>query len=99
MKKALEKTPKHDFVLPGGEVRKVTLCSTGRPEVFIRGTEPERVCGNGETPAPRVPAKPKAPALAPAAAVPTPVAVPTDAIGDGTTFQTLQNYPSAAPVR
>jgi penicillin-binding protein 1A len=92
MKAALAKTPKHDFVLPGGEVRKVTLCSTGRPEVFISGTEPARVCGNGETPAPRAIHKPNAAVPAPDdTAVPTPAAVPPDSIGDGTTFQTLTN--------
>ncbi|MEO7040337.1 MAG: PBP1A family penicillin-binding protein, partial [Candidatus Elarobacter sp.] len=45
MKKALEKTPKHDFELPVGEVHKVKLCSTGKTEVFLAGTEPERTCG------------------------------------------------------
>jgi penicillin-binding protein 1A len=90
MKAALAGTPKHDFALPAGEVRKVTLCSTGRPEVFIAGTEPERVCGNGETPAPRV--KKAAPA-----AVATPAAVPSDSIGDGTVFKSLQNDQIATP--
>ncbi len=53
MKSALAKTPKHDFTLPAGEVRKVTLCGTGQPEVFLAGTEPAHVCGDGETPPPR----------------------------------------------
>jgi penicillin-binding protein 1A len=52
MKAALAKTPKHDFVLPAGEVRRVTLCGSGQSEVFLEGTEPAHVCGNGETPAP-----------------------------------------------
>jgi penicillin-binding protein 1A len=30
MKAALAKTPKHDFAMPSGEVRRVTLCDTGR---------------------------------------------------------------------
>jgi penicillin-binding protein 1A len=81
MKAALAKVPKHEFMLPGREVRKVTLCSTGRPEVFVAGTEPERVCGNGETPPPRG-ARPS-PAAAPAANdgadtnIATPEPVPT----------------------
>jgi penicillin-binding protein 1A len=47
MKEALAKTPHHDFVLPVGEVKKVTLCSTGKPEYFVAGTEPAHTCGNG----------------------------------------------------
>jgi penicillin-binding protein 1A len=53
MKAALAKTPKHDFVLPAGEVRRVTLCGSGQSEVFLDGTEPAHVCGDGETPPPR----------------------------------------------
>jgi membrane carboxypeptidase/penicillin-binding protein len=52
MKAALAKTPKHDFTLPAGEVRRVTLCGSGASEVFLAGTEPAHVCGNGETPPP-----------------------------------------------
>ena len=40
MKQALAKVKPHDFVLPVGEVYKVRLCSTGRDEVFLAGTEP-----------------------------------------------------------
>jgi penicillin-binding protein 1A len=47
MKEALAKTPHHDFVLPVGEVKKVTLCSTGKTEYFVTGTEPAHTCGNG----------------------------------------------------
>jgi penicillin-binding protein 1A len=53
MKAALAKTPKHDFVLPAGEVRRVTLCGSGASEVFLDGTQPAHVCGDGETPPPR----------------------------------------------
>jgi penicillin-binding protein 1A len=55
MKAALAKTPKHDFVLPVGEVHKVKLCGTGKTEVFLAGTEPlHGTCGEAdETPAPR----------------------------------------------
>jgi penicillin-binding protein 1A len=55
MKAALAKTPKHDFVLPVGEVTRVKLCSTGKDEVFLTGTGPERTCGtpdDGATPSP-----------------------------------------------
>jgi penicillin-binding protein 1A len=55
MKAALAKTPKHDFVLPAGEVRRVTLCGSGASEVFLVGTEPAHVCGDGSTPAPAQP--------------------------------------------
>ncbi len=46
MKAALAKTPKHDFVLPYGEVERVRLCSTGKVEVFLTGTAPARTCGS-----------------------------------------------------
>jgi penicillin-binding protein 1A len=108
MKAALAKTPKHDFVLPAGEVRKVTLCGSGRSEVFLVGTEPAHTCGDGEvhtkkkstdattatdiaTPAAVAPAAPKAPS-----GVATDV--PANAIGDGTTFQKLDNS-TPAPVK
>ncbi len=53
MKAGLAKVPKHDFALPAGEVRRVTLCGSGQSEVFLAGTEPAHVCGDGATPAPR----------------------------------------------
>ncbi|MGB8266054.1 MAG: PBP1A family penicillin-binding protein, partial [Candidatus Velthaea sp.] len=53
MKAALAKTPVHDFVQPAGEVRRVTLCGSGRSEVFLAGTEPAHTCGDGSAPAPR----------------------------------------------
>ncbi len=89
MKAALAKVPKHDFSLPAGEVRRVTLCGSGQSEVFLNGTEPARVCGDGSTPAPRprrrrgataAAAAPEASATAPAAAAstaPVPAAVAT----------------------
>jgi penicillin-binding protein 1A len=54
MKKALEKVKPHDFTLPVGEVHKVRLCGTGKDEVFLTGTEPERTCGtvDDSSPAP-----------------------------------------------
>jgi penicillin-binding protein 1A len=54
MKQALAHTPKHDFVLPAGEVDRVRLCSTGKVEVFLTGTAPARTCGSPDaSPAPR----------------------------------------------
>ncbi len=107
MKAALAKTPKHDFTLPAGEVRRVTLCDTGRSEVFISGTEPSHTCGDGATPNPYVqqPAKSaggavkKAAATVPKAAIAEPAApaTPNDSIGDGTTFESLDNKPQAQP--
>jgi penicillin-binding protein 1A len=45
MKTALEKTPKHDFPFPTGEVKRVGLCDgSGQMEVFLTGTEPARDC-------------------------------------------------------
>ncbi|GAC1537701.1 MAG: penicillin-binding protein 1A [Candidatus Velthaea sp.] len=110
MKAALAKTPKHDFVLPAGEVRKVTLCGSNKPEVFLVGTEPSHTCGNGED----VPAHKKRktadaaiatpPAVA-AAAPPEPISVssaaadaPPNSIGDGTNFTKLE-YPSPVPAK
>jgi penicillin-binding protein 1A len=106
MKAALAKTPKHDFVMPAGEVRRVTLCDTGRSEVFITGTEPSHTCGDGATPNPYVqqPAKSTGSPVKKAAAVPKAAiappqapATPNDSIGDGTTFESLDSKPQAAP--
>jgi penicillin-binding protein 1A len=98
-KAALAGTPKHDFAFPAGEVRRVTLCDTGRPEVFLSGTEPSHTCGDGSTPAPvQAPAKHAAPAAKTAAAAPAPPAAPAapnDAVGDGQTFQSLDSQPTA----
>ncbi len=47
MKAALAHTPKHNFPFPSGEVRKIVLCTTGKPEYFLAGTEPARSCGGG----------------------------------------------------
>jgi penicillin-binding protein 1A len=105
MKAALTHTPKHDFAMPAGEVRRVTLCDTGKSEVFLAGTEPSHTCGDGATPPPaweQVPKKAPATADQKAAAVPkaaiaTPAApaAPADAIGDGTTFESLDTQPQA----
>jgi penicillin-binding protein 1A len=70
MKAALATTPKHDFALPAGEVKRVTLCGSGQSEVFLNGTEPAHVCGDGETPPPRPLPSAKGDAAAPAAAAP-----------------------------
>jgi penicillin-binding protein 1A len=92
MKAALAKTPKHDFVLPAGEVRRVTLCDTGRSEVFLSGTEPSHVCGDGTTPPPFAPpAVKKALPAAAAAAVPAATAMTA-----GQTFESI-NSPRAQP--
>jgi hypothetical protein len=99
MKAALAKTPKHDFVQPASEVRRVTLCDTGRPEVFLTGTEPSRTCGDGSTPRPTVgvrttAAEVKKAASVPKAAIPAPAAPATPhGIGDGTTFESLDTKP------
>jgi penicillin-binding protein 1A len=96
MKAALAKTPKHDFVQPAGEVRRVTLCDTGRPEVFLAGTEPSHICGNGETPSPyNTPAKKTTAVQKAAIAVPAAPATPQNTIGDGTTFESLDSKPQA----
>jgi penicillin-binding protein 1A len=102
MKAALAKTPKHDFVLPAGEVRRVTLCDTGRSEVFLSGTEPSHICGDGSTPAPvsatakTAAAATKKAATVPKAAIAAP-ATPADGIGDGTQFESLDTKPQAQP--
>jgi penicillin-binding protein 1A len=41
MKHALAHTPKRNFPIPSGDVRLMTLCSSGRQEVFVNGTEPQ----------------------------------------------------------
>ncbi len=106
MKAALANTPKHDFVLPTQEVRRVTLCDTGKSEVFLLATVPDHVCGDGATPSPYVTAAPvrHADAAHAASAVanaggdaPADPAPPADAIGDGTTFQSLSTKPNPPP--
>lgn len=110
MKSALAKTPKHDFALPAGEVRRVTLCDTGKSEVFITGTEPSHICGNGETPAPGSERPARAAAAAAAApapkaaaktaakiAAPAAPAAPANTVGDGQTFDSLDSKPQAQP--
>jgi penicillin-binding protein 1A len=94
MKAALAKTPKHDFAFPTGEVRRVTLCDTGRSEVFLAGTEPSHVCGDGSTPPPYAPPAKHAAAVTKAAAVEAP-ATPGDNVGDGQTFENLDSNPTA----
>jgi penicillin-binding protein 1A len=49
MKSALAKTPKHDFVFPADEVKRVRLCGSGKVEVFLSGTEPARTCGSPDS--------------------------------------------------
>jgi penicillin-binding protein 1A len=107
MKRALEKTKPHDFVLPVGEVRKLKLCGTGKDEVFLTGTEP-RTCGEADdttpsparrhrhayAPAPLAPAGPVAHAVVP----PTPPTIvpltpPPNSVGDGQAFVPLDPAP------
>ena len=104
MKSALAKTPKHDFAFPAGEVRKVTLCSTMQPEVFLAGTEPAHVCGDGETPPPIVPAAQRRPHLAhgaatataaPAAAAPDPAAATEPAAAEPAAAEPAASDPPA----
>ena len=108
MKRALAHTKPRDFPFPAGEVKRVKLCSTGKVEVFLTGTEPERNCGTVDaTPEPKVTkaAMIIAPPALPIArvAVPStppsivPLTPPPDTIGDGQTFQRLDTEPSAAP--
>jgi penicillin-binding protein 1A len=106
MKKALENTPKHDFVLPAGEVHRVRLCGTGKTEVFLAGTEPQRTCGNeDETPSPRARdrsaiapplpvAKGAAPKVPPAV---VPLTPPPNTVGDGQHQVPLAPEPTNPP--
>jgi penicillin-binding protein 1A len=76
MKAALAHVPKHDFVYPSTEVRKLAYCGTAKKyEYFLLGTEPAASCASpgyaGRTrtayDAPPVDAEPLAPAAAPVA--------------------------------
>jgi penicillin-binding protein 1A len=111
MKKALANVKPHDFVLPVGEVHKVRLCGTGKEEVFLSGTEPERTCGTVDDTTPTTPRRsrkrayepaPLAPAVAKIAAPRTPPSVapvgpPPNAVGDGQTFVRLDGEATSAP--
>jgi penicillin-binding protein 1A len=109
MKKALENTPKHDFVLPVGEVHKVKLCSTGKTEVFLAGTEPQHTCGTpDDTVTPRHGTRAAVTLPAPAAPVPiaralqlpppvVPLTPPPDTIGDGQAYVQLGTGGTGTP--
>ena len=110
MKKALANVKPHDFVLPVGEVHKVRLCGTGKDEVFLAGTEPERTCGtpDGESSStarkrhayaePLAPAVPVANAVAPRTPPTVTALTPEpDVVGDGRTFVRLDAEPTRAP--
>jgi penicillin-binding protein 1A len=50
MKNALAGVPKHDFIFPSSEVRKIALCGySGRYEYFLEGTEPHATCAGPTT--------------------------------------------------
>jgi len=98
MKEALTGTPVRDFAFPDGEVRRVTLCGSGRSEVFLSGSEPSHVCGDGATPVPFAPPvvkKKTLPAAAAAAAAPAATAAATG-VTAGQTFETT-NSPREQP--
>jgi membrane carboxypeptidase/penicillin-binding protein len=110
MKKALEKTKPHDFVMPVGEVHKLKLCGTGKDEVFVAGTEPVHTCGTPDDPTTTTPLRHRRRAYAPVAPVVpvahvaatlrvppsiAPLTPPPDTVGDGQTFVRLDQ--PAAP--
>ncbi len=81
MKAALAHTPKHEFVYPQGELRKLAYC--GQPkkfEYFLDGTQPEGSCayagwaGREHTAEIAVPPAAEPPLVARAAATPQPLA-------------------------
>jgi penicillin-binding protein 1A len=74
MRAALANVAKHDFTLPGSEVRKLACGPSRKPEYYLNGTEPSCAYG-GAAPAPAAPAA-QAPArtAAPVAAVAPPKA-------------------------
>ena len=92
MKAALAKTPKHDFPIPVGEVHRVRLCSTGKVEVFLDGTEPARSCGSPDD-------KPaRSPKDATSASVPVPAA-PEEVSADTTIAAPVAVRAAPRPVR
>ncbi|MDQ6930304.1 MAG: PBP1A family penicillin-binding protein [Candidatus Eremiobacteraeota bacterium] len=111
MRAALEGVPKHEFPFPAGEVVKLARCGTGKlgGEYYLNGTEPISSCGgpaasNVDVNAFQVPAAATLPSpgaaatSAPAAPVQTVKpgrAQPPNTVGDGTTFENLDN--STAP--
>jgi penicillin-binding protein 1A len=111
MKKALEKTKPHDFVVPVGEVHKLKLCGTGKDEVFVAGTEPVHTCGAADDATPDattyrrhrhadapVPAARVAHVAAAPRVPPTivPLTPPPDTVGDGQTFVRLDSQPAGS---
>jgi len=106
MRAALAKVPKHDFVMPADEVRKMASCSGRGMEYYLIAGAPTSPCGSAfGTPAPAsyyvapVYSAPPLPTLAP---TPTPLPAiatpPPDSVGDGTHYVPLDSpAPSAAP--
>lgn len=105
MRAALANVPKHDFVMPADEVRKMASCSGRGMEYYLIVGAPTSPCGSTfGTPAPAVYAAPvySAPPLPTLAPTPTPLPAiatpPPDSVGDGTHYVPLDSpAPSAAP--
>jgi penicillin-binding protein 1A len=89
MKHALVHTPKRDFPIPAGDVRIMTLCSTGRQEVFVNGTEPQN-----DDCTPRHPKKDRLAGVSPSPTAPDATEATPEVI-DGTTTEAVPTIPSS----
>ncbi len=110
MKAALQGVPKHDFVFPGDEVKKIASCgrSYGPWEYYLNGTEPLSPCGEPQTPklnsfgegvglSNDSASLPPAPTFSPEpTAPPVDPTQPPDTVGDGTNYVPLDSSPVPA---
>jgi penicillin-binding protein 1A len=112
MKGALVGVAKHDFVFPGGEVKKVASCrgGMGAYEYYLIGTEPLTACGAPQSPPPNFvpgetttvqvdPSQQPLPTLAPEppqTPLPAEATQPPNTVGDGTNYVPLDSPAPAA---
>lgn len=104
MKVALKGVPKHDFVMPADEVKKMPSCSGGGSEYYLIADAPTSPCGGTGYDRAALPAPVstfKAAPMPTLAPTPTDMPVlatqPPDSVGDGTHYVPLDSpSPSAA---
>jgi penicillin-binding protein 1A len=94
MKAALAGIPPHDFAFPSDEVEKVAGCGRGT-EYYLKGTQPQSLCGNSIDAYESGAAQPGAQAALPEPTVPPAAATPPPSIPP--TLPSDTPLPSASP--
>ena len=105
MRAALKDVPKHDFVMPADEVRRMASCSGRGYEYYLIANAPTSPCGTSSltaipvVPGPVAPltfAPPKTPGPTPTA-LPVTATQPPDSVGDGTKYVPLDSPAPSNP--